>query len=142
MVVSLDVERSGLLERDRELGVLRGLFGRALGEQGCVGLVEGEAGVGKTTLMSAAAEEAAGSGFTVLRARGGELERRFAYGVLRQLFEPLVRRAAPARRDALLEGAAALAAPALGLVPADEGERADFDALFAAQMACTGCWTI
>jgi hypothetical protein len=45
----------------------------------------------------------------VLRARGGEFERDFPYGVVRQLFDPLL--VAPERREELLGGSGAAAAP-------------------------------
>ena len=89
-------------------------------------LVEGPAGIGKTGLASgdgagarrrdARARRACG------RARGGLLQ-----AVVRQLFEALV--AGRARsRAMLLTGAAALAAPALGLEPGN-GDEASFAAL-------------
>lgn len=99
-----------LLERDAELAVLDALLDAAAEGRGGVAIVEGEAGIGKTSLLSAAAGAATRRGATVLRARGGELETDLAYGVARQLVEPLVR-----RRPELLTGAAALGAPALGL---------------------------
>lgn len=52
---------------------------------------------------------------TVLSARAGELEQAFAFGVARQLFERELVSASADRRAQLLDGAAALAAPALGL---------------------------
>jgi DNA-binding CsgD family transcriptional regulator len=54
----------------------------------------------------------------VLTARGGELEREFAWGVVRQLFD-VVMRAPAGQRGELLEGAAALARPALGIEAAE-----------------------
>jgi hypothetical protein len=53
----------------------------------------------------------------VLRARGGEYERDFPYGVVRQLFESLL--AEEERREELLTGTAALAAPIFGADPAN-----------------------
>lgn len=55
----------------------------------------------------------------VLSAGGSELERSFGFGTVRQLFEPTLAAAEPARRRELLEGSARLAAPALGLEPAE-----------------------
>lgn len=118
---------SGLLEREREVAELdRWLAAARDGRGGCV-LVEGEAGIGKSTLLAAAAERALAAGMTVCRARGARLEASFGYGVLRQLFEARLRRMAPADRGELLTGAAALAAPALGLASASEsGGDGDF----------------
>ena len=45
-------------------------------------LIEGAAGIGKTSLLAAAAELAEAERMTVLRARGGVLEREFALGVV------------------------------------------------------------
>jgi DNA-binding CsgD family transcriptional regulator len=50
----------------------------------------------------------------VLSARASELDSEFPFGVVRQLFEPLLAGADPARREALLGGAAGAAAPLLG----------------------------
>ena len=67
-------------------------------------MIEGPAGIGKTTLVRHTAARA--DGMTVLLASGSELEHEFGFGVVRQLLE----RAA----SGSFEGAAALAAPALG----------------------------
>lgn len=122
-----------LLERETELARLRALIDSTASGRGVVLLVEGEAGIGKTSLLEAARALGERVGFTVLRARGGVLEREFGHGLTRQLYEPLVR-AAPAERLApLLQGAAALAAPVLGLAePAAGGNRPNADAAFAA----------
>jgi DNA-binding CsgD family transcriptional regulator len=104
-----------MLERERELTVLAGVVRRASeGEAGLV-LIEGEAGIGKSSLLARAAELAGAAELTVLRARAGVLERTFGWGVARQLFEPLLVRASEVERAALLRGSAALAGPALGV---------------------------
>src|SRR5512141_3084278 len=108
-----------LLEREPELDRLASMIGSASEGLGCAALIEGEAGIGKTSLVDAARELAAQRGMTVLHARGGELEQDFAWGVLRQLFDPPVGHVAVAERDALLAGAADLARPALGLEASD-----------------------
>ncbi len=114
-----------LLERERELAALDDALAAAGGGTGRIALVEAPAGLGKTTLLRAAAERAAAAGFTVLRARAGELERDFAYGCVRQLLEPAVVRAPGDERARLLAGAAALSeplfAPAGALGPALTG---------------------
>ena len=55
--------------------------------RGAAVVLEGPAGIGKTSLVAAARRLAADRGLRSLAARGGELERDFAYGVVRQLFE-------------------------------------------------------
>jgi DNA-binding CsgD family transcriptional regulator len=117
---------STLLEREHELAGLADALDAAERGRGNVVLVEAPAGLGKTSLLRAAAEAASARGFTCLRARAGELERDFAYGCVRQLFEPVVARADPAERERLFGGAAALAQPLFAPVeecplPASDG---------------------
>jgi DNA-binding CsgD family transcriptional regulator len=100
-----------LLERERELSELGELLSEAHRGRGQVVLVQAPAGLGKTSLLSAASEKAAETGFSCLRARASELERDFAYGCVRQLLEPAVARASEPERDRLFEGAAALSSP-------------------------------
>jgi DNA-binding CsgD family transcriptional regulator len=108
---------SKLLDRDCELERLDVVLRSA--EQGCGGavLIEGEAGIGKSTLLDAAGAMARGRGLNVLCARGGELETGFGYGLMRQLLEREVSCASPARRRRLLAGAAALASPVIAPIP-------------------------
>lgn len=100
-----------LLERDDELAVLRDAFEAAAGGSGRLVAIEGQAGLGKSSVLAAAAEMAREAGADLLRARGGELEREFPFGVALQLFEPRLAQARAGERDALLDGAAALARP-------------------------------
>jgi DNA-binding CsgD family transcriptional regulator len=72
-------------------------------------------GIGKTSLLRGVAAHATDVGCEVLSARGAELERDFGFGLVRQLFERPLRTAPQQRRKRLLRGAAALAAPVLGL---------------------------
>ena len=76
-------------------------------------LLEGRAGIGKTSLVEVACSRAAELGHEVLRARGSELESGFAFGVVRQLFERRLAGADPGEREALLAGPAAAARPLL-----------------------------
>src|SRR5262249_53096860 len=73
-------------------------------------VVEGPAGIGKTSVLAEARARAAESGMHVLAARASELEQTFSYGVVRQLLEPLLTRSDDAARARLLEGAALHAA--------------------------------
>ncbi len=77
----------GLLERDEELERLDRLLDEASSARGRLVVLEGEAGVGKTTLLDVAARLGAERGFAVLRGRGHPLEDRLSFGVVRQLLE-------------------------------------------------------
>ena len=116
MAGTADVD--ALVERDSELDRLRALVDAAAGGHGGALVLEGPAGIGKTSLVAAGCELAAERGLVRLTACGGELERDFAYGVVRQLFEAHVAGVGAAQQAALLQGSAGLAAPLLGL-PAD-----------------------
>jgi DNA-binding CsgD family transcriptional regulator len=102
-----------LLERERELDALRDAIETATGGGGRVALIEGEAGIGKSSLLGAVAATARETGLTVLAARGAELEADTPLGVAAQLFEPLYARADARERERLLSGAASLCAPLL-----------------------------
>ncbi len=104
-----------LLEREHELEALAQRLRAAAAGAGAAVLVEADAGIGKTALLGAARQQATEADMSVLSARAGELEREFAWGVVRQLFDGTVARAAPAVRAELLQGAASLARPALGI---------------------------
>jgi DNA-binding CsgD family transcriptional regulator len=111
----MEADAEDLLERSEELRRVETLLDRAAAGDGGLLAVEGPAGIGKTALLAAAAASARARGMLVLGAAGSELERGFAFGVARRLFEETLVRSDPARRAALLQGSAALAAPALGL---------------------------
>jgi hypothetical protein len=102
--------RDVLLDRDAELAALAGQLERVQAGSGRVMLVEGPAGIGKSSLLAAAMRAAGARGATVLRARAGPLEQDAAWGVARQLFAPLQR--TPAWSE-LTTGAAGLARRAL-----------------------------
>jgi MoxR-like ATPase len=69
--------------RERELAAVEVLLERRDG----VLVLEGRAGIGKTSLVEAACSRADELGHEVVRARGSELEAGFAFDVVRQLFE-------------------------------------------------------
>jgi ATP/maltotriose-dependent transcriptional regulator MalT len=126
-----DPTTAALLEREPEIQAITGML-RELDETGGrVVLIEGNAGTGKSSLLSEAVACARGSEIEVLRARGGELERDQPYGLVRQLFEPIMRRVDQHTRDELLSGAAAPAAQVLNL----GGEADQFADSFAAANA-------
>jgi DNA-binding CsgD family transcriptional regulator len=80
-----------LLDRGAELGAIAAAVASACSGAGSVLLVEGAAGIGKTTLLASAWDRAANAGMTVLAARGAEFEDGYAWGVVRQLFEARIR---------------------------------------------------
>ena len=104
-----------LLERDGELSRIDRVISAVLRGHGGLLIIEGAAGMGKTALLQAVGEQAAAAGMQTLTARARELERDFGFGVVRQLLEIRLVRAGDAERAELLAGAAALAAPVLGL---------------------------
>jgi DNA-binding CsgD family transcriptional regulator len=79
---------AALLERDRELSVLRDAVAAARQGAGRAIVIEGPPGIGKTALLNAALE--IGGTFQRLRGRGEPLEQRFAYGLVRQLLAPVL----------------------------------------------------
>src|SRR5262245_26671421 len=98
-----------LVEREHELAEVDALLERGSG----VLIVEGGAGIGKTSLLEAACRRGQDLGYEVLRARGSELEADFAFGVVRQLLERRLARADIHEREALLLGPAAAVQPLL-----------------------------
>lgn len=84
-------------------------------------MVHGPAGIGKTSLLTAARPLAAERGVECLFARGGELERDFPFGIVRQLFEAPLYGTPSCGHEALLRGEAALAMDVLGLGPDAKG---------------------
>jgi predicted ATPase len=110
-----------LLDRNDELLRIESALADARAGRGRFVLVEGPAGIGKTTLLTAARTAATTRGMHVLRATGTELERDFAFGVVRQLFEPaLAEMSEPERAEALH----AAAGPTADLLGVDGGRSA------------------
>jgi DNA-binding CsgD family transcriptional regulator len=97
-----------LFERDGELALLERLVQGALEGDAVLALLEGPAGIGKSTLLERARDSARAAGFHVLVARGSDLERELPYGVVRQLFESLLLDSD--RRERWLSGSAGAAA--------------------------------
>jgi DNA-binding CsgD family transcriptional regulator/tetratricopeptide (TPR) repeat protein len=120
-------KREQLIERGEELGKLGRALADAAAGAGRLLLVEGPAGIGKTSLLEEARVRARGAGMLAVAARGTELEQEFPYGVVRQVLEPLVLRAPEAKRGELFAGPAALGAQAaLGLKTAHAPDDAPF----------------
>ena len=101
----------------------------AAGGRGTLILVQGPAGMGRTTMLRVACAEAGVQGMRTLTARGLALEQGFSYGVVRQLLEPARAAASPGEWDALLDGAARLARPVFDGADFDRAkfEHADLD---------------
>lgn len=114
-----------LLDRTTELGVITAAVSSAVSGSGSALLVEGVAGIGKTSLLRHACEQAGLAGMTVRAARAAEFEGGYAWGVVRQLFEPEALAGAGRR---LAGDATALAAPAL-THGASRGEEDPFSVL-------------
>jgi DNA-binding CsgD family transcriptional regulator len=112
-----------LLEREQELAAVEEL----LAAGGSL-VVEGGAGIGKTSLVDTACRRAGDLGYEILRGRGSELESEFAFGVVRQLFERQLAGADPNDRDQLLRGPASAVRSMLLDIP---GETPASDTSFA-----------
>ncbi|WP_028063966.1 helix-turn-helix transcriptional regulator [Solirubrobacter soli] len=96
-----------LLERDREQSVLAQAICAAADGTGQIVSIVGKAGLGKTSLLGVAAEQAATAGFWLVRALGSELERDLGWGVAAELLEQLLEHADDQQRASALAGRAA-----------------------------------
>mgnify|MGYP002682437089 FL=1 len=123
----MESKKHSFLERDGELATVTRQLDDACEGNGSLLVVEGPAGIGKTTLIRQAIRLAREKGMTVLTARGGILEQDLEYGVVRQMVEEQVIRSSPEERERLLAGPAAPAAAVLGLadLPRDPGPGRD-----------------
>jgi DNA-binding CsgD family transcriptional regulator/tetratricopeptide (TPR) repeat protein len=96
--------RQELAGRDAELTLLAELIGQAPGRGNAIVLL-GDPGIGKTSLLRAAAARAQQAGFTVLETAGVETEALLPYAGLHQLLRPVLSEAgalpAPLRRALL-----------------------------------------
>lgn len=100
-----------LLERDEEFLAIDDAIRAALAGDGTAVVLEGPAGIGKTSLLDEARRRAIEAGMTVIASHGAFLESDFAFGVVRQLFTPVIAGASASERRHLLQGAAALGKP-------------------------------
>jgi DNA-binding CsgD family transcriptional regulator len=100
-----------LIERESELAAIDAVLESARAGSGTFVLVEGPAGIGKTSLLRAARQGAVARGIRVLHGLGTEFEREYPFGVIRQAFAQTVR--SERDRARLLSGAGGLAEPAL-----------------------------
>lgn len=74
---------------------------------GGVLVIQGAAGIGKSTLLRTVCEQAAGQQLQTLTAQASDLERDFGLGVVRRLLEARMIRAGKSEPAELLTGAAA-----------------------------------
>ncbi len=103
-----------ILERRSETRALRTVIASVRAGNGRLVAIEGEAGIGKSSLLRLAVAMARHAGVQSLVATGSELERQYPFGVAVALLEPLVHgRSAPPHH--LLDGPAAVTAPLFGL---------------------------
>jgi AAA ATPase domain len=109
-----------MVERVGELRALDGWLDRARLGGGRFVLVEGPAGIGKTSLLDASIERGPGLDLQVLPARGDEVAMESPFSAVRELLWPGV----AGSEGELLAGAAQFAAPVFDVV-ADAGESRD-----------------
>lgn len=112
---------SSLLDRAHETQALRGAVEAVAAGRGGVLLLEGPAGIGKTSLVEAVVPIAAEHDALVLGARASELDRGFAFGVVLQLLEPALDGLDDAARARAFTGAASRAERLFAPDPADAG---------------------
>src|SRR4051812_46320005 len=120
----------GLLEREAEMAQLRAVLDAVRAGMGRLVAVQGEAGIGKTALLTATGRLAIRNGVSVVRARGSELERDAPFGVAVQLFERHVGTLRPDARAQAFRGAARLAAPLFDASPESAEERSLLHGLY------------
>ncbi len=107
----------GVVGRDEELSSIEAVAARARDGPAEIIVVEGEAGIGKTTLLRAWANRRTAAGDTVLLASCGPLDRSLPLDAVLTALASLMRESGPDSAADLLGTDAALLAPALGVAP-------------------------
>ncbi|GAB4012502.1 AAA family ATPase [Nocardioides ultimimeridianus] len=102
-----------IVERDVERSALSAALHAAVHGDGAMVVVEGQAGIGKSTLLEVVAAEAARLGIARLRGAGGPVAGAVPFAVARDILVPALRPGSGWDRAAVLADAAGLAAPAL-----------------------------
>jgi len=105
----------GVVGREDEIGCLEAIAARARAGSIEFVVVDGEAGIGKTTLLMAWAARRAAAGDTLLTATCGQLDRAMPLDAVLVALAALVRRLGPEAVPALLGADAAVLAPLLGV---------------------------
>ena len=105
-----------LFEREDALELLHESLALAERGRGTLVMLEGPAGVGKTTLLEEIRAAAARREFNILAGRGKEREREVPLVMVEGLFGTFMRNLDEAEQSALLAGSAALAVPLLDQV--------------------------
>jgi DNA-binding SARP family transcriptional activator/tetratricopeptide (TPR) repeat protein len=108
---------SGVVGRDEELSSLEAIAARARVGSTEVIVVDGEGGIGKTTLLRAWADRRTAAGDTVLVASCGPLDRSLPLDALLTALAGLLRELGPDLTADLLGADAAILAPLLGAAP-------------------------
>ncbi len=103
-----------LLERERELGQIEGVLDSAVNGEGRAVMVQGDPGIGKTTLLEAGVQAGRARSFRVLTVRADALEVELSFGVAAHLFGGLTEPPAGGDSPDLFDGAAANAKPIFG----------------------------
>ena len=107
----------GLVGRDDELAYLETIGTRARGGSAEIVVVDGEAGIGKTTLLRAWADRRAAAGDTVLIASCGPLDRSLPLDALLTALAALLRELEPGVTADILAADVAILAPLLNMAP-------------------------
>lgn len=105
------------LERGTEQSVLDSLLDEATHGRGGVVVIEGPAGIGKSSLVEYARVQAKSQGFGRLRGAGDLADLALPWGVVRQLVERSITRYAGETRARILDGPAGRALQALDVAP-------------------------
>jgi hypothetical protein len=128
-----DAVPGSLFGRERELALIRGFLERAAGGPATL-VLEGEPGIGKTTLWRAGVDAARAQAIRVLAARPAEAERELSFSALGDLLAPELGRLealSPPRRRAL--------EVALLLETDEVGHRTRWRSGWP-RSTCCGCW--
>src|SRR6266853_1791250 len=87
---AVELPHEPLVGRDEELGQLRELLMRARNGEGGTRLIVGDAGIGKSSILSRAAQYAGEFGMRTHRVIGVQSETRLPFAGLHQLVRPML----------------------------------------------------